>query len=85
MIVPDPGVSRYEFTARWSPGAAAKPSAPSATTVPRPDRGDPVAFATGQFVRMKTDIVLPAPLPIVLERTFVAGELHPPVRHGCHP
>lgn len=78
QIVPDAGVSVYEFTgAMVGAGPPRKPPGPPPCDPVWQDcvsRGDPVALATGQFVLTKTDIVLPGPLPIVLERTYVPGE-----------
>jgi RHS repeat-associated protein len=77
QIVPDPGASVYEFTGAMVGSAPPrKPKGPPLCALHDECAwdGDPVALATGQFVQTKTDIVLPGPLPIVLERTFVAGE-----------
>lgn len=78
QIIPDPGVSVYEFTGAMAgappprkpdEGGGCEPGSPECAK-----GGDPVSLNTGHFTQTKTDIVLPGPLPIVLERTFVAGE-----------
>jgi RHS repeat-associated protein len=77
QVVPDPGVAIYEFTGAMAGSAPPrKPPEGGACEYPSdcPASGDPVSLSTGHFTLTKTDVVLPGPLPIVLQRTFVAGE-----------
>lgn len=72
QVVPDEGVSIYEFTgamiANWPPGV---PQPPGLGPIPGgiPD-GDPVDLATGLFVMKKVDLYLPDTMPIALARTY---------------
>ena len=70
QIVPDPGISIYEFTgAMIIPPDNAPPEGPPAGD-PAGDDGDPVNLVTGLFVMKKTDLYLPDVLPIALTRTY---------------
>jgi hypothetical protein len=69
-VRPNSGVSLYAFTgamigAPWSPGPAAGNG---------PADGDPVDLSTGQFVMEKTDLVVQDVIPLVLTRTYAAGD-----------
>ncbi|HSE95191.1 MAG TPA: DUF6531 domain-containing protein, partial [Methylomirabilota bacterium] len=77
QVMPDPGVSVYEFTGAMAGGGPPrKPPEGGDCEYPSdcPKDGDPVSLSTGHFTLTKTDVVLPGPLPITLQRTFVAGE-----------
>ena len=72
QVVPDPGVSIYEFTGAmisfsWNPPSW-WPSLEGFFG------GDPVDLATGLFVYEKTDVFLPDVIPIVLTRTYRQGD-----------
>jgi len=69
QVIPNPGVSIYEFTGAMvsdpnnAPANGPKPGK-------NPKRGEPVDLQTGLFVYDKTDLVLPDVIPIVLTRTY---------------
>jgi RHS repeat-associated protein len=67
-VVPDPGVSIYEFS-----GAMVAPPSFAPALAPPPDGdtgGDPVDLATGVFVFTNTDLTLPDVVPAALTRTY---------------
>lgn len=69
QIVPDPGVTVYEFS-----GAMVAPPNFGPANGPPPGNntsgGDPVDLSTGLFVSSKTDLFLPDVIPIALTRTY---------------
>jgi RHS repeat-associated protein len=68
QVVPDPGVSIYEFS-----GAMVAPPSFAPALAPPPDGdtgGDPVDLATGVFVLTNTDLTLPDVVPAALTRTY---------------
>lgn len=68
QVVPNPGVTIYEFTgAMVSQPSNAPPNGPKQGN---PKRGEPVDLQTGLFVYSKTDLVLPDVIPLVLTRTY---------------
>ena len=69
QVVPDPGVSIYEFTGAMVGNGPAPP--------PEPDEcqgADPVDFCTGLFLLTKTDLSLPDVIPLTLERTYLTRD-----------
>ena len=72
QIVPDPGVTIYEFTGAMvgSPGLAPPEGPAPGGCPPPPGDGDPVDCGTGLFVYEKTDLFTPDVLPINLTRTY---------------
>jgi RHS repeat-associated protein len=67
QVIPDEGVSIYEFTGAM----VAPPSlAPEVGPVDCSIDGDPVNLGTGLFVLSNTDLILPDVLPIALTRTY---------------
>jgi RHS repeat-associated protein len=68
QVVPNPGVSIYEFTGAMISTAFSPPSWwPSFAGL---FGGDPVDLATGLFVYEKTDLFLPDVMPLALTRTY---------------
>lgn len=69
QIIPDAGVSVYEFTGAMValPNTAAAEGPPPGC--PATD-GDPVDLFTGLFVLTDTDLALPDTIPISLDRTY---------------
>jgi RHS repeat-associated protein len=68
QVVPNPGVTIYEFTGAMvsNPG-----NAPFKGRQPgNPSDGDPVDLQTGLFIYRKNDLVLPDVIPLVLTRTY---------------
>ena len=75
QIVPDPGISVYEFTGAMvgNQGAGGNPDpAPSECKDPKKCKpGDPVDVATGLFIMEKSDLYLPdGIMPIDFRRTY---------------
>ncbi len=70
QVVPDPGVTIYEFTGAMVADPATAPAEGPPPGDPAGDDGEPVNLLTGLFVVRKTDLVLPDVLPIVLTRTY---------------
>lgn len=69
QVVPDPGVTIYEFTgAMVAPPEFAPPEGPPLGN--GAFDGDPVDLSTGLLVVRKTDLFLPDVLPITLTRTY---------------
>jgi hypothetical protein len=69
QVVPDPGISIYEFSGAMISASGSPPSWwPPAWGWPF--GGDPVDLATGLFVYHKTDLFLPGVIPIALTRTY---------------
>jgi RHS repeat-associated protein len=74
QVVPDPGVSVYEFTgAMFDPDPPPPPGAACRDPKKCKD-GDPVDLGTGLFVLERTDIFLPDIIPIALTRTYRQGD-----------
>jgi hypothetical protein len=77
-IVPDAGVVVQRFTgAMVAPdgGGAPVPPSPAPNDGPCPDcAADPVAPSTGQFYLSETDFSIPDVMPLVLTRTYKAGD-----------
>ncbi|MBI4490137.1 MAG: Ig-like domain-containing protein, partial [Deltaproteobacteria bacterium] len=72
QIVPDPGVSIYEFYAPMinSGGNSPPPKGPKCRDSKSCKGADPVDLGTGLFVLEKTDLFLPDILPLALTRTY---------------
>jgi RHS repeat-associated protein len=68
QVIPNPGVSIYEFTGAMVSQPGNHPAVPLVPGDPR--RGDPVDLQTGLFVYNKTDLVLSDVIPLVLTRTY---------------
>jgi RHS repeat-associated protein len=72
QVVPDSGISIYEFSGAMISGGSWPPSwAPPGGD---PPVGDPVDPATGLFIYTKTDLSLPDVIPIALTRTYRPGD-----------
>src|SRR6266852_700468 len=71
-VIPNPGVSIYEFTGAMvgdpgpAPGSGPHPGGPK--------NGDPVDPSTGLFVSQRTDLSLPDVLPLSVTRTYRPGD-----------
>lgn len=81
QVIPDPGISIYEFTGAMvnNPNAPANgPKPPCKDKDPEKCKpGDPVDATTGLFVLSKTDLFLPdGILPIELTRTYRPGDTY---------
>ena len=75
QIVPDPGVSIYEFTgAMINSGNSPSANQTKCRTGEKCTGGEPVDLTTGLFVMEKTDLFLPDILPLKLTRTYVTGD-----------
>lgn len=72
-IMPDPGVSIYEFTGAMDGGSPnGPPSGPPPGGPPPP--GEPVDATTGLFLYSHTDFNLPDTIPITVTRTYRQGD-----------
>jgi RHS repeat-associated protein len=74
QVVPDPGVSIYEFTGAMINVPGLTP--PGIAPAPGNDAwaGEPVDLGTGLFVLRKTDLYVPGVLPLALTRTYRPGD-----------
>src|SRR5207253_9440233 len=72
QIIPDPGISVYEFTgAMVGPPGLGPPDGPPPCPNPEDCKGgDPVDLYTGLLVTQKTDLFLPDVIPIQFTRTY---------------
>jgi hypothetical protein len=71
-VIPNPGVSIYEFT-----GAMVSDPGPPPVSGPHPGgpkKGEPVDPSTGLFVYQLTDLSLPDVLPLSVTRTYRPGD-----------
>jgi RHS repeat-associated protein len=72
-VIPDPGVSIYEFTGAMDGGPNnGPPNGPPAGG--GPPGGDPVDPSTGLFTYQHTDFTLPDVIPITVTRTYRQGD-----------
>jgi hypothetical protein len=79
QVIPDPGISVYEFTGAMVVPPSTKPAKqkPPCLEGQKCEDGDPVNLATGLFVLNKTDLYLPdGIMPIQLTRTYRPGDTH---------
>ena len=77
QVIPDPGISVYEFTGAMVAPPSTKPAKqkPQCPEGKKCDDGDPVDLASGLFVMRKTDLYLPdGIMPIQLSRTYRPGD-----------
>ena len=74
QVVPDPGVSIYEFTGAMINVPGLTP--PGTGPAPGSDAwaGEPVDLGTGLFVLRKTDLFVSGVLPLALTRTYRPGD-----------
>jgi RHS repeat-associated protein len=74
QVVPDPGVSIYEFTGTMINVPGLTP--PGLAPAPGNDAwaGEPVDLGTGLFVLRKTDLYVSGVLPLALTRTYRPGD-----------
>jgi RHS repeat-associated protein len=74
-VIPNPGVSLYEFTGAMDGGGGGGPSpGPPPGFPPCPGCGDPVDPTTGLFVYQHQDFYLPDVIPIDVTRTYRQGD-----------
>jgi RHS repeat-associated protein len=72
-VIPDPGVSIYEFTGAMDGGPNnGPPTGPPPGGPPKP--GEPVDPTTGLFSYQQTDFTLPDVIPIIVTRTYRQGD-----------
>jgi YD repeat-containing protein len=72
-VIPDPGVSIYEFTGAMDGGPNNGPPNGPPPGGPPPG-GDPVDPTTGLFAYQHTDFTLPDVIPITVTRTYRQGD-----------
>jgi RHS repeat-associated protein len=71
QIVPDPGISVYEFTGAMVAPPSMKPAeGKQCRDSSNCDKGEPVDLQTGIFQTTKTDLFLPDVMPIKFTRTY---------------
>lgn len=75
-VVPDPGVTIYEFTGAMVGSTGAPPNGPpphcgsASEPAPAACGDDPIDLSTGLFVHTETDLTLPDVIPLTLTRTY---------------